>query len=230
MWKRKRNSTTAQRNWSDFQVQIISEKNPLHTLLRQICQKWKITSVPILIYLRCICNYKPDLNPCVQECLGQHDMEALECRVLTPVCFPLSSLLTKKWADSVSTSCCFVAAAAPVLPEQDKLTTLWKIFNHYDQLKKPLSPQCTEKMTTADHGVLWSIYKLWTLELAVNKLPLSWHRDSNLLACTQTPIYCPKKQELNKLNFSLVNEVSPLRKKSTCTGRERQVTDNTERF
>ena len=85
-------------------------------------------------------------------------------------------------------------------------------------------------MGTADHGVVWSIYELWILDLAVNKLPLSWHCDSNLLACTQTPIYCPEEQEQNKLNLSFVNEMPPLRKKSACTGKGRHTTDNTERF
>lgn len=127
-------------------------KNPL---LKQVCQKWKITSVPIFIYLRCICSNKPDLNPCVQESLGQHDMEVMECS-MDP------SLWTQKWADSVSTSCYPVApaASAPVLPERDKLTTLRKTFNCYDKLKKPLSPQCTETMGTADSVSTPCIYDL----------------------------------------------------------------------
>lgn len=56
------------------------------------------------------------------------------------------------------------------------------------------------------------------------------HCDNNLLMCTQTPVYCPEEQKLNKLNLSLVNEVSPLHKKSTCIGKERHATDNIERF
>lgn len=56
------------------------------------------------------------------------------------------------------------------------------------------------------------------------------HCDNNLLMCTQTPVYCPEEQKLNKPNLSLVNEVSPLHKKSTCIGKERHATDNIERF
>lgn len=37
-----------------------------------------------MIYLKCICSNKPDLNLCVQESLGQHDMEMRACRVLNP--------------------------------------------------------------------------------------------------------------------------------------------------
>lgn len=68
-------------------------KNLLYTVLKQICQKWKITSLPILIYVRCTCSNKPDLNPCIQKSLGQHDIEVMEWRVPDPVCFPLLSLL-----------------------------------------------------------------------------------------------------------------------------------------
>lgn len=119
-------------NWFKFPGSNYLRKNPLYTLLKKICQKWKITSLPILIYQRCICSNKTDLNPCVQESLGQHDMEATEPKVPDPVCFPLLSLLVWKWADSVSTSCHFVAPAASLLPEQDKQTTLWKTFSYYD--------------------------------------------------------------------------------------------------
>ena len=52
-------------------------------------------------------------------------------------------------------------------------------------------------MGTADHGVLQSIYELWTSPLAVNKSSSSWHCDSTLLTCSQTPVYCPEERQTN---------------------------------
>lgn len=62
-----------------------------------------------------------------------------------------------------------------------------------------------EQLTTVLHGLLWSIYQLWTSELAVDKIPLSWHYEHNLLTFTHEPLYHPEEQQLNKLNLSLIN-------------------------
>lgn len=62
-----------------------------------------------------------------------------------------------------------------------------------------------EQLTMVLHGLLWSIYQLWTSELAVDKIPLSWHYEHNLLTFTHEPVYHPEEQHLNKLNLSLIN-------------------------
>lgn len=176
-----------------------------------------------MIYLRCICNNKLDLNPCVQESFGQHDMEMRACGVLNPS-FPFHL----HWHRSEITQ-------FQLLATLQLLSFLRKTNWHHSRIRSIIM---TSSRNHCLHGVqkrqeqltMTAMEYFWTLDLAVNKLPLSWHCNSNLLACTQTLIYWPGKQEMNKPNLSFVNEIFPLHKKSPCIRKKRHAIDNRERF